>query len=234
MPGKLYLFPVSLAEGPLETVLPPYNKTCLMPIRHFIVEDVRTARRFLKKNDPAFDIDACSFQPLNKHTSPAEVSTYLEPLLAGHDMGLLSEAGCPAVADPGADVVALAQAKGCTIVPLVGPSSLLLALMGSGFNGQRFAFEGYLPVDKEARIKTIKRLEQRGMTEDMTHLVIETPYRNNVLMADLLTTLSPKTRVCVALDLTGPEASIRTLTVAQWRKTSMELPKLPCLFLFYT
>jgi len=234
MSGNLYLFPVPLSEGPLEEVLPPYNKACLLPIRHFIVEDVRTARRFLKKNDPNFDIDACSFQVLNKHTTPAEVTTFLAPLLAGHDIGLMSEAGCPAVADPGADVVALAQAKGFTVVPLVGPSSLLLALMGSGFNGQRFAFEGYLPVEKEARTKTLKRLEQRGIAEDMTHLVIETPYRNNLLLADMIATLSPKTRICVALDLTGMDASIKTLTVAQWRKQAVELPKKPCLFLFYT
>lgn len=233
MSGKLYLFPVPLSEGPLEAVLPPYNKHCLLPIRHFIVEDVRTARRFLKKNDPAFDIDACSFQPLNKHTPSEAVTRYLEPLLAGHDMGLLSEAGCPAVADPGADVVAFAQAKGCTVVPLVGPSSILLALMGSGFNGQRFAFEGYLPVEKEARVKALKRLEQRGLSEDMTHLVIETPYRNNLLMGDMLATLSPKTRVCVALDLTGADAVIKTMTVSQWRNTAWELPKKPCLFLFY-
>lgn len=234
MSGKLYLFPVPLSEGPLEEVLPPYNRACLLPIRHFIVEEVRTARRFLKKNDPGFDIDACRFHILNKHTTPAEVATFLEPLTVGHDVGLMSEAGCPAVADPGADVVALAQSKGYTVVPLVGPSSLLLALMGSGFNGQRFAFEGYLPVEKDARIKAIRRLEQRGLAEDMTHLVIKTPYRNNLLMADLLNTLSPRTRVCVALDLTGIDASIRTMTVAQWRKQVPELPKKPCIFLFYS
>jgi 16S rRNA (cytidine1402-2'-O)-methyltransferase len=148
-------------------------------------------------------------------------------------MGLLSEAGCPAIADPGADIVGMAQKKGLKVVPLVGPSSILLALMGSGFNGQRFAFEGYLPVEKDERLKAIKRLEQRSWSEDMTQVFIETPYRNNKLLEDLITSLRPLTRICVAFDLTGPEESIQVLSAAEWKKHQPELTKKPCIFLIY-
>jgi len=153
MPGTLYLFPVTLAESPLERVLPEYNRQLLLPIRHFIVEEVRTARRFLKKVDPGFDIDACEFYTLNKRTTPDDIAGYLQALKNGTDMGLLSEAGCPAIADPGADIVRIAQEKSFKVVPLVGPSSILLALMGSGFNGQRFAFEGIYLLRKKTVLK---------------------------------------------------------------------------------
>lgn len=233
MAGILYLFPVNVSDSPLDQVLPKYNRQLLTSIRAFIVEDVRTARRFIKKCEPTFDIDACTFFPLNKHTTPEEMASYLKLLLEGNDMGLMSEAGCPAVADPGADIVSLAQKKRIKVVPLVGPSSLLLALMGSGFNGQRFAFEGYLPVEKEDRVKALKRLEQRSWSEDTTFLFIETPYRNNKLMEDMLATLRPQTRICVAYDLTGPNESIVTLTTAQWKNHPGELSKKPCIFLLY-
>lgn len=233
MPGILYLFPVTLAESPLEKVLPEYNRQLLLPIRHFIVEEVRTARRFLKKVDPGFDIDACQFYSLNKHTTPEQIAGYLEALKNGSDMGLLSEAGCPAIADPGADIVRIAQEKNYKVVPLVGPSSILLALMASGFNGQRFAFEGYLPVEKDDRIKAIKHLEQRSYAEDMTQIFIETPYRNVKLLEDLSTNLRPQTRICVAFDITGPEENIRTLSAKDWKKSSAELTKKPCIFLIY-
>jgi 16S rRNA (cytidine1402-2'-O)-methyltransferase len=233
MPGILYLFPVTLAESPLEQVIPEYNRQLLLPIRHFIVEEVRTARRFLKKSDSGFDIDACEFYTLNKHTTAEQIAGYLQALKAGNDVGLLSEAGCPAIADPGADIVRIAQEKGYKVVPLVGPSSILLALMGSGFNGQRFAFEGYLPVEKEDRIKAIKRLEQRSYTEDMTQIFIETPYRNAKLLEDLTTNLRPQTRICIAFDLTGPEELIRTLSASEWKKNHLELSKKPCIFLIY-
>ena len=233
MQGTLYLFPVNLAESPLENVLPEYNRQKMIPIRHFIVEDVRTARRFLKKVDSAFDIDSCQFYTLNKYTTPEEISVYLGAIKNGSDMGLLSEAGCPAVADPGADIVCIAQKKGYKIVPLVGPSSILLALMGSGFNGQRFAFEGYLPIEKEDRIKAIKHLEQRSYSEDMTQIFIETPYRNNKMLEDLTSTLRPQTRLCVAFDLTGPDEFIKTYTVIEWKKKTEELTKKPCIFLIY-
>jgi len=233
MPGILYLFPVTLAESSLEKVLPQYNRELILPIRHFIVEEVRTARRFLKKADPGFDIDACQFYSLNKHTTPEQIAGYLEALKNGSDMGLLSEAGCPAIADPGADIVRIAQEKKYKVVPLVGPSSILLALMGSGFNGQRFAFEGYLPVEKDDRIKAIKRLEQRSYSEDMTQIFIETPYRNIKLLNDLTENLRPNTRICVAFDLTGPDENIRTLSAKDWKKDQTELTKKPCIFLIY-
>ena len=152
----LYLLPVTLGDTPWEKVLPGYNKEIIVGIRHFIVEDVRSARRFLKKVDKDIDIDALTFYPLNKHTSPADISGYLKPLEGGLSMGVISEAGCPAVADPGADVVAIAQRKGLKVVPLVGPSSIILSVMGSGFNGQSFAFNGYLPIEPAERVKKLK------------------------------------------------------------------------------
>ena len=233
MSGILYLFPVNLAESPLEQVLPSYNLELVQTIQHFIVEDVRTARRFLKQVNKAFDIDSCTFYILNQHSTSETISEYMLPLLQGHSMGLLSEAGCPAIADPGADIVGMAQAKDIKVVPLVGPSSILLALMGSGFNGQRFAFEGYLPVEKEERIKAIKRLEARSYTEDMTQLFIETPYRNNKMLEDLVNTLRPQTQICVAFDLTGPTEHLHTRTVAAWKKHMPQLGKTPCIFLLY-
>jgi len=233
MPGILYLFPVTMAESPLEKVLPEYNRQLVLPIRHFIVEEVRTARRFLKKVDPDFDIDACQFYSLNKHTTPEQIAGYLEALKNGSDMGLLSEAGCPAVADPGADIVRIAQEKKYKVVPLVGPSSILLALMGSGFNGQRFCFEGYLSIEKDDRIKAIKRLEQRSYSEDMTQIFIETPFRNIKLLNDLTESLRPNTLICVAFDLTGPDENIRTLSAKDWKKDHTELTKKPCIFLIY-
>lgn len=233
MPGTLFLFPVHLSDSPLENVIPEYNRQLLLPIRQFIVEDVRTARRFLKASDKSFDIDACTFHTLNKHTTAEQIAGYLNALKSGLDMGLLSEAGCPAIADPGADIVRIAQENGYKVVPLVGPSSILLALMGSGFNGQRFAFEGYLPVEKEDRLKAIRRLETRSYNEDMTQIFIETPYRNEKMLEDLITTLRPHTRICVAFDLTGSEESILTKTAANWKKNPVELSKKPCIFLIY-
>ena len=161
METALYLLPVTLGDTPVENVLPVYNKEIILGIKHFIVEDVRSARRFLKKVDREIDIDALTFYPLNKYTSPEDISGYLKPLVAGQSMGVISEAGCPAVADPGADVVAIAQRKNLKVVPLVGPSSIIMSVMGSGFNGQSFAFHGYLPIEPGERAKRIKVLEQR-------------------------------------------------------------------------
>jgi 16S rRNA (cytidine1402-2'-O)-methyltransferase len=233
MSGILYLFPVNISESPLTQVLPAYNLEVVNSVTHFIVEDVRTARRFLKHVNKDFDIDACTFHTLNQHTTPEAIAEYLNALDRGQNMGLLSEAGCPAIADPGAEIVKIAQEKGIKIVPLVGPSSILLALMGSGFNGQRFAFEGYLPVEKDERIKAIKRLEARSYSEDMTHIFIETPYRNAKMMEDLTSTLRAQTKICIGLDITGSEEFIRTKTVSDWKKKLPQLPKTPCIFLIY-
>ena len=233
MQASLFLIPVTLGDTEHRRVLPEYNLEVIRGIRHFIVENVRTARRFLKKAEPAIVIDDLAFYELNKHTSPEEVAGYLAPLAKGESVGVISEAGCPAVADPGADVVAIAQRKRYPVVPLVGPSSIILSVMASGFNGQSFAFHGYLPIDANERMNVIKKLESRVYSENQTQLFIETPYRNASLLASLLAWLSPSTRVTVATDVTGQSEAITTLTVQQWRArvgTTPELPKLPTVF----
>lgn len=229
----LYLIPNLLGDTPVEQVLPPYNHEIIMGIRHFIVEDVRTARRFLKLVDRSIDIDQLTFYTLNKHTNPEEVSSMLKPLEEGNPMGVISEAGCPAVADPGADVVAIAQRKGLQVVPLVGPSSIILSVMGSGFNGQSFAFNGYLPIEPDERIKTLKKLEQRAYTENQTQLFIETPYRNAKMMADILKACRPQTHLCIAAGLTTKDEYIKTRTVKEWTGHLPQLEKIPCIFLIY-
>lgn len=229
----LYLIPNLLGDTPVEQVLPPYNHEIIMGIRHFIVEDVRTARRFLKLVDRSIDIDQLTFYTLNKHTNPDEVASMLRPLEEGSPMGVISEAGCPAVADPGADVVAIAQRKGLQVVPLVGPSSIILAVMGSGFNGQSFAFNGYLPIEPDERIKTLKKLEQRAYTENQTQLFIETPYRNAKMMADILKACRPQTHLCIAAGLTTKDEYIKTRTVKEWTGHLPQLEKIPCIFLIY-
>lgn len=233
MQTALYLIPVTLGETPIEQVLPAYNREVVLGIRHFIVENIRTARRFLKKTDRSIDIDTLNFYELNKHTSPDQVAEYLNPLLQGESVGVISEAGCPAIADPGADVVAIAQRKGLKVVPLVGPSSILMSLMGSGFNGQSFAFHGYLPIDGAERGRKLKQLEGRIYGEDQTQLFIETPYRNNKMLEDILRHCRPQTKLCVASNITCEDESIRTLTVAEWAKKRIELPKVPSIFLIY-
>lgn len=229
----LYLIPNLLGETPVEQVLPPYNREIILGIRHFIVEDVRTARRFLKLVDRSIDIDQLTFYTLNKHTNPYEVASMLKPLEEGNPMGVISEAGCPAVADPGADVVAIAQRKGLQIIPLVGPSSIILAVMGSGFNGQSFAFNGYLPIESEDRIRTLKKLEQRAYTENQTQLFIETPYRNAKMMADILKACRPQTHLCIAAGLTTKDEYIRTRTIKEWGGKLPQIDKIPCIFLIY-
>ena len=229
----LYLIPNLLGDTPVEQVLPPYNHEIIMGIRHFIVEDVRTARRFLKLVHRSIDIDQLTFYTLNKHTNPEEVASMLRPLEEGSPMGVISEAGCPAVADPGADVVAIAQRKGLQVIPLVGPSSIILAVMGSGFNGQSFAFNGYLPIEPDERIKTLKKLEQRAYTENQTQLFIETPYRNAKMMADILQACRPQTHLCIAAGLTTKDEYIKTRTVKEWVGKLPALEKIPCIFLIY-
>ena len=233
MSPALYLIPVTLGDTPLDKVLPAYNKEVILQIRHFIVEEVRTARRFLKKVEPSIDIDSLTFYPLNKHTQAADIAGYLRPLMAGEPMGVISEAGCPAVADPGADVVAIAQRKNLKVVPLVGPSSIILSVMGSGFNGQSFAFHGYLPIEPGERIKRIKALEQRIYTENQTQLFIETPYRNNKMMEDIVKNCRPTTKLCIAANITCEGEYIRTKTVKEWQGKLPDLSKIPCIFLIY-
>lgn len=229
----LYLLPVALGDTELARVLPAYNFEVLREIRHFIVEDIRSARRFLKKSEPAMDIDALTFFPLNKHTPATEITSYLTPLMNGSPMGVISEAGCPAVADPGADVVAIAQQKGLKVIPLVGPSSILLSIMASGFNGQSFAFHGYLPIEAGPRQKRIRELENRIYHEDQTQLFIETPYRNQKLFEELIRSCRPQTRLCVAAQITCTDESIRTRSIAEWHKHPINIGKVPCIFLLY-
>lgn len=233
METALYLIPNLLGDTPVGNVLPSYNHDVIMGIRHFIVEDVRTARRFLKLVDRNIDIDSLTFSTLNVHTRPEEISGMLKPLEEGCPMGVISEAGCPAVADPGADVVAIAQKKGLKVVPLVGPSSIILSVMASGFNGQSFAFNGYLPIGQPDRMKRLKQLEQRAWSENQTQIFIETPYRNNKMLQDILSCCRPDTRVCVASNLTCADQSAITKTVQVWKKSVPELPKVPCIFLIY-
>ena len=233
MDVALYLIPVTLGDTTIERVLPVYNKEVIQGIRHFIVEDIRSARRFLKKVDSSIDIDALTFYPLNKHTPMEAVASYLQPLQKGEPMGVISEAGCPAVADPGADVVAIAQQKGLKVVPLVGPSSILLSVMGSGFNGQSFAFNGYLPIEPPERAKKLKLLEQRVYTEHQTQLFIETPYRNNKMLEDILHNCRPQTKLCIAANVTCEDEYICTRTIKEWKGKLPDLNKIPCIFLLY-
>ena len=233
MDAALYLLPVTLGDTPVDKVLPAYIREVIRGIKHFIVEDVRSARRFLKKVDAEINIDELTFYPLNKHTSAEEVSGYLKPLEEGAPMGVISEAGCPAVADPGADVVAIAQRKNLRVVPLVGPSSILLSVMGSGFNGQSFAFHGYLPIEPGERTKRLKELESRIYTESQTQLFIETPYRNNKMAEEILRTCRPQTKLCIAANLTCDGEYIRTKSVKEWKGKLPDLNKIPCIFLLY-
>lgn len=229
----LFLIPVELGDTPQERVLPSYNREIILGIRHFIVEEVRSARRFLKRVDKDIDIDALTFYPMGKHADATLFANYLKPLECGEDMGVISEAGCPAVADPGAGVVAIAQRKGLKVVPLVGPSSMILAVMASGLNGQSFAFNGYLPIDASERERRLRQLETRAMQEHQTQLFIETPYRNEKLFRTLCQVLRPQTRLCIAAGITTSDEWIRTQTVGDWRHTTLpDLSKTPAIFLF--
>jgi 16S rRNA (cytidine1402-2'-O)-methyltransferase len=231
--ATLYLIPTSLGECSFDKILPAQNTQIVTDLKHFIVEDVRTARRFLKKANPAIEINDLTFYVLNQHTTPEELSSFLSPMFAGHDLGVLSEAGCPAIADPGADVVAMAQKNNFTVVPLVGPSSILLSLMASGFNGQSFAFVGYLPIQPTDRAKMLRKLENRAYTEDQSQIFIETPYRNMKMLEEILHVCQPKTRLCIAVDITLETEFIKTKTVKEWKTQLPDLSKRPCIFLIY-
>lgn len=218
MLGRLILFPVPIGAEDVEASLPAYNLQLLNGCHTFIVEELRTARRFLKHVGYQQSIDETTFHILNEHTEPAEIGHYLDPIDKGEDVGLLSEAGLPCVADPGALVTRMAQSKCVEIVPLVGPSSLMLALMASGLNGQQFAFLGYLPVDRHQRAAAIRSIEQTAIRTGQTQIFIEAPYRNNQMLEALSDTCHPETLICVACDLTLASQTVRTLTAAEWRK----------------
>ena len=231
----LYLIPVPLSDTSRpDDVLPAINFTIVRQLRHFVVEDLRSARRFLRRIDRTFDIDGSHFVELNEHTrrDGRHVTATIDALRQGHPVGVLSEAGCPAVADPGAEAVAVAQREGFKVIPLVGPSSILMALMASGFNGQSFAFHGYLPINADERLRTIRDYERRARAAaSQTQIFIEAPYRNNKLIRLLADTLRPDTLICVASDITGERASIVTRTAAQWARTQADYDRIPTIFL---
>jgi len=232
MAGTLYLIPVPLGPSAPQDSLHPDVLATVRPLRHFIVEQAKSARAFLKAAGTDLPLQELQLEELNEHSRPDAIEHLLAPLRAGHDVGLLSEAGCPAVADPGADLVALAQRENIRVVPLIGPSSLLLALMASGLNGQRFAFQGYLPAKDVDRSKTLRELEAESRKRRQTQLFIETPYRNRAMFDAILQACQGTTRLCVATDLTLPGEFIRTLTVAQWKKqTPPEIERRPTVFL---
>ncbi|OQA30058.1 MAG: Ribosomal RNA small subunit methyltransferase I [Betaproteobacteria bacterium ADurb.Bin341] len=232
MAATLYLIPVPLGATAPEAVLPAPVLEQIRPLTHFVVENAKSARAFLKAVGTAQPLQSLLLDELNEHTPHTALQKLLEPLLAGHDIGLVSEAGCPAVADPGADLVALAQKNGIRVVPLVGPSSLLLALMASGLNGQRFAFLGYLPSKPMERAKALRNIEAESRQHRQTQLFIETPYRNRPMLETLLATCQPSTRLTLATDLTLPSESIVTLTIGEWKKrTPPDIERRPTVFL---
>lgn len=229
--GKLFLIPTQLGDNaPLE-VLPLSVKKIIEQVDEYIVENEKTARRFIKKINSKKSQSSLKIHLLNKFTNTNELPSYLEACMKGKDIGLLSEAGCPGVADPGAEVVKIAHEKNIRVVPLVGPSSILLALMSSGMNGQNFAFNGYLPIEKSERKTTLKKLERHSFKENQAQICIETPYRNNKFLADVCTLLHPETRVCVACDLTLATEYIKTKTVAEWKQENVDLHKRPAIFI---
>lgn len=234
--ASIYLIPTHLSNAPLSNVLPDYNFKIIKQIKYFIVENIRTARRFLKQVDRTINIDELTFFELNEHTDKTLLISYIEPIKNNNDIGIISEAGCPAIADPGANIVSIAQEKNIKVVPLVGPSSILLSLMASGFNGQSFAFNGYLPIDKNERINTLKRFEKKIFSESQTQIFIETPYRNVQLVEDICKTLSDNIKLCIAVDITSDSEIIKTKTIRQWKSTIDSIGtihKKPTIFLLY-
>jgi 16S rRNA (cytidine1402-2'-O)-methyltransferase len=228
----LYLIPVTLGDDNIAAVLPPEVVSIAQRLEVFIVENEKTARHFLgviKNNKPVRDLTLLT---LNEHTEMKELPALLAPLLAGKDVGLMSEAGCPGIADPGAQLVALAHRKKIRVVPLVGPSSILLAVMASGFNGQRFTFLGYLPAEKGQRVQKLKEIEQASRKHSETQIFIETPYRNQHLLTDTVASCHPETRLCVACDLNMENETILSMTIAEWKKSALpDLHKRPAVFL---
>lgn len=229
--GKLYLIPSPLGDNQPSEVLPNMVFETIGKIRTYVVEEVRTARRFLSRAGLKGKIDTLEFHELNEHTSSEQIEGYLGLFERGEDIGLISEAGLPAVADPGAQLVALCHKRGIEVVPLVGPSSLMLALMASGLNGQSFAFCGYIPAKSDERKSRMKVLEKVSSQLNQTQIIIETPYRNDSLLADILSVCNPSTRLCIAADITLPTAYIRTASIGDWKKNVPTIGKRPCVFL---
>lgn len=231
MAGKIYMIPTTLGGEQINDVIPESVQQLIVGLRHFIVEDIKSARRYLRRVDRNFPIDDSVFFELNKRTEMKDLSRFLKPAIEGHSIGVISEAGCPGVADPGAEIVAIAHEKGIRVAPLVGPSSILLALMGSGFSGQEFTFHGYLPKDRKERVKRLKDFEADTRRSGHTHLFMDTPFRNMNVLDDLLNELADTTQLCIASNITLPDESVWTMSVEKWREKAYDLSKKPAMFL---
>ncbi len=228
--GNLYLLPCPISEEDYKMVIPEEVVKLTGTIRYFAVEDLKSARRFLRRMDREFPIDDSTFFILNKKTSSEKLESFLAPILEGHNMAIISEAGCPGIADPGANLVHLAHQQEIKIRPMVGPSSILLALMGSGFNGQEFTFHGYLPKERKDRVRKLKDFEFDTIKTGHTHLFMDTPFRNMHVLDDLLNELGDNTQICIANQITGQNERIETRTAAEWREKAYDLGKTPTLF----
>ncbi|MBC9813495.1 SAM-dependent methyltransferase [Crocinitomicaceae bacterium CZZ-1] len=231
MAGKVYMIPTTLGGEQINDVIPESVQRLIVGLRHFIVEDIKSARRYLRRIDRDFPIDDSTFFELNKRTDVKDLSRFLKPATEGFSIGVISEAGCPGVADPGAEIVAIAHEKGIRVAPLVGPSSILLALMGSGFSGQEFTFHGYLPKDRKERVKRLKDFEADTRRSGHTHLFMDTPFRNMNVLDDLLNELADTTQLCIASNITLPDESVWTMSVEKWREKAYDLSKKPAMFL---
>jgi 16S rRNA (cytidine1402-2'-O)-methyltransferase len=231
--GILYLIPNVLVLETGQDIMAPLVKNVIAATSHYLVEDFRTARRYISSLKLGVNLEELHLEKLDKKTPEQQLKKLLAPLLNGHDVGIISEAGCPGIADPGANAVALAHKLGIRVVPLPGPSAMFLALMGSGFNGQSFTFNGYLPIDRKDRVQAIKELEAKSIRENTTQMFMETPFRNNRMLEDLLANLSSTTLLCIASNITGTDELIQTKKVADWRKKYPDLHKIPAVFLIY-
>ena len=231
--GNLYLIPTTLGDCVPSDVLPDCIKKIIEIVDYYIFENEKTGRKSIKLTNPAKVQADLKVSILNKHTEKKEHLEMLQPCLHGHNVGLMSEAGCPGIADPGAVIAKLAHEKGIKVVPLVGPSSIFLALMASGMNGQNFAFNGYIPIDKSEKKVTLKIFEKLSSEKNQTQIFMETPYRNNKMLEDILSALHPETRLCVATDITLETEFIKTLSIAEWKKTKIDLHNRPCIFVLH-
>jgi 16S rRNA (cytidine1402-2'-O)-methyltransferase len=231
--GKLYLIPSVLAENTAEKVISSEIRERVSQIDYFLVENIRTARRYISSLKLGIKIEDLHFEVLDKKTKPMELEKMMWPIFQGRDIGIMSEAGCPGIADPGSLAVDYAHHKEIQVVPLSGPSSMFLALMASGFSGQSFAFHGYLPIERKDRVQSIKSLETDSLRNKRTQIFMETPFRNNQLLEDLLKHLQPTTQLCIAKNITGPDEFIQSKTVREWKKINLDLHKIPVVFLIY-
>lgn len=233
MNGKLYLLPSAIGDSDIDLVIPVRNREIMLQLSEFVVEEERTARRFLRRIGYMRDFETVRFYIYNEHSEEGDIRPVIDSLLSGNDIGLLSEAGAPCVADPGAGIVREAHLSGIRVVPLTGPSSIILALMASGFNGQNFVFHGYLPVNKNERLRSLKELEKKVYKDSQTQIFIEAPYRNMVMFESVIEVCASETMLCIACDLTTDAEFIRTLSISEWKKDRPEINKRPAVFLIY-